>query len=311
MVAVVLSGYAILLVSDSYAPIEAPRSGGSASAMKAISSPAVSGGDAPRELHVSYQSVIPYGRTTLQLPTLMYHYIRVPPSRRLDPVGYNLSVAPEVFTAQMDWLAGHGYHTVTFDDVRRYWAGVAPLPAKPVIITLDDGYQDLYTTAFPILQAHRFTAVAYIVSGFVGQPGYVTSSEILEMDRDGIEIGAHTVGHTNLARAKQPSLTYQVAQSKVWLENLVGHSVVDMAYPYGKYDAPAVASVQHAGYWSAVTEQYSVLHSQSDRFVWGRVRVGGGETLAMFITDLGPAMQAVTVTRAVRTPTVIDLHHLF
>jgi len=224
-------------------------------------------------------------------------------------MGFRLSVAPDAFAAQMDWLGAHGYHTVTFENVRRYWARVAPLPAKPVIITLDDGYQDLYTTAYPILVAHGFTAVAYIVSGFVGELGYVTQGEILEMDRYGIEIAAHTVSHADLAKVSQAQLRYQVGESKSWLEKLVGHPVVDMAYPSGQYNQAAIAAVQRAGYYSAVTAADSVQHTQSNRYEWGRVRIGGAEALGEFITNLGPTMPTVVVTRMTSDASPAALQH--
>lgn len=301
--AMVASAGYIVLVSDSTAPPAFPRA----------TPPGLSAGVAPaagRDYYTMHESVVPYGLKTLELPILMYHYVRVPPSRKTDMLGYNLSVPPSVFTAQMDWLSVHGYHSVTFEDLRRYWQRVSPLPSKPVIITLDDGYQDLYTTAYPILAEHGFTAVAYIVSGFVGERGYVTASEVVEMDRYGIEIGAHTVNHVDLARSPEPWLTYQVEGSKAWLEKLVGHPVLDMAYPSGRYDALAVAAVAKAGYWSAVTEVYSLVHSQADRLVWGRVRVSGGETLAVFVSQLGPTMPTVTISHVARIDSGIDLHHL-
>jgi peptidoglycan/xylan/chitin deacetylase (PgdA/CDA1 family) len=260
-------------------------------------------GSPGREIVSSRRVVVPFGRTTLEVPILLYHYIRVPPPRKKDPIGYGLSVAPRTFSAQMDWLGAHGYHTVTFQDLRLYWRRVAPLPAKPVIVTLDDGYQDLYTTAFPILAAHGFVAVAYIVTGFVGEEGYVTRDQVLEMDRYGIEIGAHTVNHVDLARASGPWLTYQLAQSKAWLEKLVGHPVPDMAYPSGRYTAQTVMAVERAGYWSAVTTAYSYDHSLTDRFVWGRVRVMAGESMADFVKNLGPAMPTITITTNVLSPT--------
>jgi peptidoglycan/xylan/chitin deacetylase (PgdA/CDA1 family) len=252
-----------------------------------------------RDFRTVRRAIVPFGRTTLVLPILMYHYVRVPPSRSVDPLGYNLSVSPQAFEAQMDWLAAHGYHPVTFNDIRLYWNRTQPLPAKPIIITLDDGYLDLYTTAFPILLAHGFTAVAYIVSGFVGNRGYATKDEILEMDHYGIEIAAHTVNHADLARAPLGWLNYQLVQSRKWLETLVGHQVLDMAYPSGQYNGTVVAAVQQAGYYSATTEWYTVLHSQSDRYVWGRVRVSGGESMSMFIANLGPTMPTVTISKTV------------
>lgn len=252
---------------------------------------------ASREYFVSHHQVtyVPVGRQTITLPILMYHYIRPLPSPRTDLMGYRLSVAPEVFQSQMDWLSSNGYHAVNFNDVRAYFAGVRPLPAKPVVITLDDGYSDLYTTAYPILAAHRFTAVAYIVTSFVGQPRYVSAAQVLEMDRAGIEIASHTIDHADLARASYANALYQLVQSRHWLENLVGHQVLDFAYPSGKFNLMTMSAVQQAGYDTAVTEQLSLLHSRADRYAWARVRVGGGESLSDFVTSLGASMPAESI----------------
>ena len=89
----------------------------------------------------------------------------------------HLRFAPE----ELDWLARTGFHTVDFNDVRAYFAGTRPLPTKPVVITFDDGYADLYSAAFPILAEHDFKAVAYIVSGFLGWPGYVTADQVVQL----------------------------------------------------------------------------------------------------------------------------------
>jgi len=251
-----------------------------------------------REYVVRRHQFVALGSSALTMPILMYHYVRQPPSIRTDALGFKLSVSPETFKTQMDWLAANGYHAVTFDQVRAYFAGVQPLPSRPFVITFDDGYQDLYTTAFPILEAHGFTAVAYVVSGFVGQSGYLDSQEILAMDHAGIEIGSHTVNHADLARLRYASLAYEVVQSKDWLERLVKHPVLDFAYPSGKFTSQTVDAVVHAGYSTAVTtSSYPPSHSLVDRYTWSRVRVGGGEELGDFITSLGGCMASTTITR--------------
>jgi peptidoglycan/xylan/chitin deacetylase (PgdA/CDA1 family) len=290
---VVLAGACYLLQTDD-TPMPAPPDSDVASPVDYYPTLQPAVGD--RDFYVTHRAVVAYGRTELELPILMYHYIRTPPSPRRDLVGYNLSTSPTVFAQQMDWLGTHSYHPITFNDVRLYWQRVQPLPSKPVIITLDDGYRDLYTTAFPILVSHGFTAVAYIVSGFVGLNGYVSRDQIMQMDQYGFEIAAHTVNHANLAKASDPWLTYQLVESKRWLEKLVGHPVLDMAYPSGKYNQQTVLAVARAGYYSATTEQYGIWHTQNDRYVWTRVRVGGGEPMNMFISSLGPSMPTVTIT---------------
>ncbi|HKV87447.1 MAG TPA: polysaccharide deacetylase family protein [Candidatus Dormibacteraeota bacterium] len=292
LVVVVAAGY-LLQVDDSVALHPASVMAPAVIQPPILVAQADAGG---REWRQDKSRVVPLGYRTLMFPILMYHYIRTPPSPLTDRLGYNLSIAPRDFQAQMDWLLYHGYHPVDFNDIRAYFAGKTPLPARPVVITLDDGYADLYTAAYPILRAHEFKAVAYIVSGFVGRSRYVTQAQIVEMDRHGIEIGAHTVDHADLARASQGQLMFQIVQSKHWLEQLVGHPVIDFAYPSGRFSAAAIAALEQTGYSTAVTELWSTIHSLDDRYVWTRIRVSGGENLTLFVKNLGPTMPTVVVT---------------
>jgi peptidoglycan/xylan/chitin deacetylase (PgdA/CDA1 family) len=293
VVTAVLAFCYLLQASDSVVP-PAPKPSAAPVALPPIL--VAQGPVANKEYFFSKQWIIPFGAHTIQLPILMYHYIRTPPSPLVDILGYRLSVAPAVFEAQMSWLAANGYHPVTFDDVRAYFSGSRPLPPRPVVITFDDGYADLYTTAFPILKEHGFKAVAYIVSGFVGWPQYVTKDQILELDQYGIEIASHTVSHPNLARASMASVTFQVTASKHWLEALLGHPVLDFAYPSGQYNAQVIQALKAAGYDTAVTEVVSTTHSLNDRYTWTRVRVGVGESLSEFAASLGTPMLPVLVT---------------
>ncbi len=244
----------------------------------------------PIARHVAHrvaQAMIPLGRKEISVPVLMYHYVQDIP-KTADRLTFNLSVTPADFNSQMKWLSESGYHSITFDDLRAYFTGGHALPSKPVVITLDDGYRDLFTTAYPILRAYGFVAVAYIVTGFVGRLRYVTTDMILQMDHDGIEIASHTVDHADLARMKLPSVAYEVVQSKQWLEKLLGHPVLDFAYPSGKFTPADEAELQAAGYSTAVTELSSTEHMWATRYAWTRTRVGGGEPLNLFIKDLGP-----------------------
>jgi len=225
----------------------------------------------------------------------MYHYIRVNPDPG-DRLGYNLSVTPADFARQMDWLAEHAYHPVDFDDLRGYLLGNQSLPARPLILTFDDGYRDMYTTAFPILRAHEFKAVSYVVSGFLNSPRYLTVEMLLEMDAAGIQIGAHTVSHSDLTRVSAGSLHHEVFDSKAELESLVGHPVVDFCYPSGKFSDAVARVVQEAGFESATTTEPGVSHSAGDRFVWTRVRVNGGESLEQFAAGLTETESTVVVT---------------
>jgi peptidoglycan/xylan/chitin deacetylase (PgdA/CDA1 family) len=289
-VALVAAGFLLLQIGDSTAVPEAPA------AMLEKQAPFGMAAGTDHEFFLTHTRVIPIGRASISVPILMYHYIRPAPSIYLDRLGYRLTVTPDDFRAQMDWLSVNGYHPVDFNDLRAYFGGLAALPSKPLVITLDDGYGDLYTTAYPILKSFRFKAVAYIVTSFVGQSRYVTSEQIVEMDQNGIQIASHTIDHANIGGASLGSATYQLTTSKAWLQHLIGHSVVDFAYPSGKFSSSAVYALQATGYDTAVTELPGTVHSRADRYTWTRIRVGGGESLSDFIYSLGPEEPWVDVT---------------
>ncbi|MGH7868986.1 MAG: polysaccharide deacetylase family protein, partial [Candidatus Dormibacteraceae bacterium] len=238
-------------------------------------------------------SIVPNGRPSIRVPILMYHYIRINPVPS-DWLGFGLSVTPADFAAQMDWLARNGYHPIDISDLRRYFTAGAELPARPVVITLDDGSADLYTTAYPILHAHYFKAVAYIVSGFLDEPNRVTREQVVEMDHNGIEIAAHTVSHLDMTKLSADQLHNEVFDCKVTLEGLLGHPVLDFAYPAGRFNPTVEEVVAAAGFQTAVTTRPGMDHSWDSRLTWTRVRVEGGEPLLRFIVDLGPSEDVVT-----------------
>lgn len=221
------------------------------------------------------------GPAAARIPILVYHYIRVNPDPR-DGMGYALSVTPANFAAQMDWLAQNGYHSVTTGDVVAYLRGERGLPARPIVITFDDGYADFYRNAIPILRKHDFTAVAYVVSGFVGRGGYMTASEVLSAQSAGFEIGSHTVDHVNLTRQSADGLRYQLSASKEALEGLLKRPVTSFCYPYGKYGAREADAVAAAGYQNATSTLGGSYRTMGNRFVWTRLYVKGGTTLGQF-----------------------------
>jgi len=228
------------------------------------------------------------GPPTTNVPILTYHYIRVNPNSR-DRMGFALSVTPADFAAQMDWLARYAFHPITTEDLYNNLGGARGLPSKPVILTFDDGYADFYTTALPILRSHDFKAVAYVVSGFIGWPGYMTAAQIREADRSGIEIGSHTVSHVNLAQSSAAAVRAQLVESKQAIERVIGHEVVSFCYPSGKYTSAVASQVKAAGYHDSTTTIGGYSHTMSDRYVWARLRVSGGEPLDQFAVAVNTA----------------------
>ncbi|MHB8507409.1 MAG: polysaccharide deacetylase family protein [Candidatus Dormibacteria bacterium] len=234
------------------------------------------------------------------IPVLMYHYIRVAPAG--DKYGYNLSVTPTDFARQMRWLRDNGYNAVTMRQVDLAFISRQPLPAKPLVLTFDDGYRDFYTTAAPILRELGLTAVDYVATGLVDRPGYMTWAQVRELDGQGFEMADHTETHADLSRQPTGRDQIEIYGSKSDLENHLGHPVVDFAYPYGGYNFNVMKMLHDAGFWSATTTEYGGFHDADHMFDFSRIRVSGGEALEGFIHSVvaptsSPAAPVVKTTQ--------------
>ena len=205
-------------------------------------------------------------------PILMYHYIRGV-DQGSDPLGYELSLAPELFEAQMAWLHEQGYRTMRMDAVARCIANGA-CPARAVALTFDDGYADAFTAALPALQRYGFTATFYIVSGMVGQPGYVSWEQLAALRDAGMEIGAHTIDHYDLTTLDPVESERQIVQSKIDLEHALGISIASFCYPTGLYNWSVAEQTRAAGYLSATTTRWD--DDYSDLMALPRRRISGG-----------------------------------
>ncbi len=175
----------------------------------------------------------------------MYHRIRNEhPDNR-----YN--VVPEVFRSQMQTLADLGYTTLTTAQLARILLHGGAIPPRPIVITFDDGYLDVYETAWPIMQAHGFVGSFYVVSSYVGGTGFANAEQLKEMAAAGWEIGSHSQSHLDLP-ADHNEVYAQLAGSKTELEKMLGVSIDTVAYPFGKIDAYVVEKTIKYGYLAGV-----------------------------------------------------------
>lgn len=219
---------------------------------------------------------------SVHLPILMYHYIRTATNFR-DPVGIDLSVPADAFEEQMKYIVSTGYETVTLDDLVATWKGEKVLPKKPIILTFDDGYDDFYSTALPILKKYNLKATVYVITGFIDKPHYLTSEQLKELDQSPlITIAAHTMHHPNLKMLTGSKLTDEILGSKTWLEKFTGHPILHFAYPSGQYNKQTIKAITDAGYATVVTTLPGEIHASSSPFTITRVRIHGAITLQAF-----------------------------
>ncbi len=181
----------------------------------------------------SHQNPAPATR----VPILMYHALAARPQS-----DRRLAVDPRTFADQLGYLHRCGYKTVTTQELAQ--ALRTPdhqLPAKPVVLTFDDGYADFYEVALPLLARYGFTGTVFITTGWVagerqrrGQPADMLSwRQIEEVAAAGVEIGAHTVNHPELDQLASDRLEHELVAAKDALENRLGAAVPGLAYPFG------------------------------------------------------------------------------
>lgn len=198
------------------------------------------------------------------VPVLYYHSVLV-------QAGNPLRMPPAQFEEQMAYLAGHGYHDITPQQLEKFLQGQGLLPSKPFLITFDDGYTDNYTNALPILRKYGFTALVFMVSSYVDGSGYLSSRQLQGLIAAGWSIGGHTVHHLDLTKLAPAEQAKELEDSKKFLRGITGQPVLYFAYPYGGYNPEVIGQLQKAGYRLAFTTERGWAVRGSDPFLIHRV----------------------------------------
>jgi peptidoglycan/xylan/chitin deacetylase (PgdA/CDA1 family) len=218
--------------------------------------------------------------SVIALPVLMYHYIRVAPPG--DTLGFHLSVTPDNFRRQMDFLHFAGVHTVTLADAMASLQSGKPLPSRAVVLTFDDGYSDFATAATPVLKRDGLKGTVFVVSGFVGRPGYMNADQLHAVQQAGMVVGCHTVNHLDLAKISPQLAQTEIKVAHQQLQALTGTKVLDFAYPYGGFNASVEQMVLADGFREAVTTQWGTALRLDHRAAWPRLRIDGADSLVSF-----------------------------
>ncbi|WP_410533609.1 polysaccharide deacetylase family protein [Streptococcus salivarius] len=172
----------------------------------------------------------------VQIPILMYHAVHV-----MDPSeasNANLIVDPDLFEAQIKALSKAGYYFLTPEEAYKAFTENA-LPAKKVVwLTFDDGNEDFYTIAYPILKKYKAKATNNVITGFVkkGNAGNLTVKQMKEMMAHGMSFQSHTVNHPDLSATDKATQKVELTDSIDFLENKLNTKVNTIAYPSGRYN---------------------------------------------------------------------------
>lgn len=180
------------------------------------------------------------------IPALMYHSIsEVPAGWPAD-----LCVAPGVFEEHLQYLKAQGYNVVTAPQA------VILLKSRQnvmntVIITFDDGYENNYTEAFPLLKKYGFRGNFYVVGNDIGkeknQDGlkkYMSFDQIKEMHDQGMEIGSHSMSHDPLTSIKPELLPWEIYQPLNLFYQKMNFWISGIAFPNGAFNDAIIAEIR-------------------------------------------------------------------
>src|SRR2546423_1312860 len=161
------------------------------------------------------------------------------------------TATPEQFREELDYLEQHDYHVVALADLVDTLKGRrASLPAKAVVITVDDGWLCAYTEIFPELRRRKMPWTLFVYPKIVGRGEHaVTWAQVAEMAQAGVDVESHTWTHSSLTLASNSPefLDHELAESRKTIEEKSGASVRFLSYPYGDYDPIVMAAAEAAG----------------------------------------------------------------
>lgn len=229
------------------------------------------------------------GRTReVRVPILMYHHVSPLPDKP-DQIRIGLTVLPDNFEKQLQFLKSKGYEGVDF--YQMYYAITLgwELPAKPIIFTFDDAYDDVYDFAFPIMKKYGYTGTVFVPTQFIdeGRADYMDWEQLMALRKAGWRLEPHTKTHEEVDGRSRDWLVYQLFGSMETLQYYLGYQPRFFAYPSGAYDDKAIDMLKEVGYWGAVTTKGGWFHRMKNAYEWGRVRVAGQFVLQDFANNLG------------------------
>jgi len=213
-----------------------------------------------------------------EIPVIYYHRV----VESLDEAGkHGIYVTAEQFDKHLNYLKKSGYKTITFEEALEIKRSC--IEGKYVIITFDDGYEDNYRLAFPILKKYDFKAIIFLVTGLEYNSWDLQSNEpklrmmnkqqILEMQDYGIEFGSHTLSHTDLTKKSYEEAKKELAESKKTLEEKLGREIKLFAYPYGNSNEEVKKIASLTGYKLAYATDNAPLGLHEDLFQIRRIGI--------------------------------------
>ena len=244
-----------------------------------------------------------------RIPILMYHSISDDPEAGYPY--YWINTSPRRFAEHMRFLSDNQYKIISFSDAAGMIgsSGAAQesitssfhpaVEARYVVLTFDDGYQDFYTEAFPILKRYGFTATVFLPTGFIAEETLLFKGkkclrwgEVCELASSGVQFGSHTVNHSELRNLTWDKVEYEVRKSKEVLEDRVGLAMDSFSYPYAfpeedrRFTTRFRNLLMESGYANGATTIIGTARKGNDRLFLKRIPTNSNDDLVLLQAKL-------------------------
>ncbi|MBJ8325384.1 polysaccharide deacetylase family protein [Streptococcus pacificus] len=225
--------------------------------------------------------------TPVTFPILMYHAVHV-----MDPseaASANLIVDPDVFESHIKRLVDEGYYFLTPEEAYRALNN-NELPSEKVIwLTFDDSMVDFYNIAYPILKKYQAKATNNVITGFTeeGRVSNLSVEQMIEMKKDGMSFEGHTVTHPDLEMSDQATQTFQMEESKRFLDEQLQQNTMTIAYPAGRYSDLTI-SLAKESYQLGLTTNEGLASASNGLLTLNRVRILPSTTADLLMATIEP-----------------------
>ncbi|OQR59236.1 polysaccharide deacetylase [Streptomyces maremycinicus] len=211
------------------------------------------------------------------MPILMYHAVAADPNDTTRA----LSVTPAAFAEQMAVLADRGRTPLTTADLATRWRSGRPLPARPVLITFDDGYEGVHRHALPALARHGFLATLFVTTGWIrgahdtggGLDSMLDWRQVRGLADHGVEIGGHSHTHPQLDQLDDARLHAELTRCRDIIAAELGSPPGSFAYPYGYSSRRVRAAVRGHGFAQALAVGNGLARRDQGPYALRRVTV--------------------------------------
>lgn len=212
------------------------------------------------------------------LPVLMYHFFYDASKGESGRDGNWMEIS--AFEEQMKYLSDNNYYFPSWDEVEAFIDGRGSLPAKSVVITIDDGDQTFIDLAIPIIEKYNVKATSFVVTSWNGDwlPGTYRSNH---MDFQSHSHDAHRAGANGKGRLVNMSYE-EVVQDVTKSKNIIGNCKV-FCYPFGHYNDTTIKALQDSDYKLAFTTRSGKVYPGANKFALPRVRMSRGVSMKTFM----------------------------